>query len=318
MDQQDSKDSPGEPAGGLSRREVLRCMAWAGSGVVWTMRGGIASSLLAGPVQAAEARGELSFVQISDSHIGFSKPANPDPLATLNETIARIKALPTPPAFIIHTGDITHLAKPEQFDTAQQIYGSIGIPVHFVPGEHDMVDGNDPGPYAERFARDSRGDGWYSFDANGVHFVALVNVVRLGDKGMGTLGDAQLAWLKDDLKGKSSSTPIVIYSHFPMWALYEDWGWGTQDSLEAMKLLRRFGSVTALNGHVHQIQQKVEGNVSFHSGRSTAYPQPAPGQGAGPGPLLVPAEQLRANVGLSSVRIRHGKGLLALTDTALG
>jgi len=318
MDQQDPKDSRDGHGGhgGLSRREVLKCMAWAGSGVVWTMSGGCASSALIGTDESAGGTG-LSFVQISDSHIGFNKPANPNPLATLNETIAKIKALPTPPAFILHTGDITHLAKPEQFDTAQQIYGSIGIPVHFVPGEHDMVDGNNPKPYVERFAKDSQGDGWYSFDANGVHFVALVNVVRLGDKGMGTLGDAQLAWLKDDLNGKSSSTPIVVYSHFPMWALYEDWGWGTQDSLEAMKLLQRFGSVTALNGHVHQVQQKVEGNLTFHSARSTAYPQPPPGQGAGPGPLLVPAEQLRANVGLRSVSISQGKGLLALTDSSL-
>jgi 3',5'-cyclic AMP phosphodiesterase CpdA len=315
MNQQDPKDPRGEH-GSLSRREVLKCMAWAGSGVVWTMTGGCASSALIGSDQA-EATGSLSFVQISDSHIGFSKPANPNPLATLSETIARIKALPTQPDFVIHTGDITHLAKPEQFDTAQQIYGSLGIPVHFVPGEHDMVDGNNPRPYAERFAKDSKGDGWYSFDANGVHFVALVNVVRLGDKGMGTLGDAQLAWLKDDLQGKSSSTPIVVYSHFPMWALYQDWGWGTQDSLQAMQLLQRFGSVTALNGHIHQIQQKVEGNVTFHSGRSTAYPQPPPGQGPGPGPLVVPAEQLRANVGLTSVSIRQGNGALALTDSTL-
>ncbi len=317
MNQQDPKDPSGEK-GGLSRRDVLKCMAWAGSGVVWTMSGGCASSALIGSDGSADAAGGLSFVQISDSHIGFSKPANPNPLITLNETITKIKALPKQPDFIIHTGDITHLAKPEQFDTAQQIYGSLGIPVHYVPGEHDLVDGNNPRPYAERFAKDSKGDGWYSFDASGVHFVALVNVVRLGDKGMGTLGDEQLAWLKDDLSGKSSSTPIVVYSHFPMWALYEDWGWGTQDSLQAMKLLQRFGSVTALNGHVHQVQQKVEGNVTFHSARSTAYPQPPPGQGAGPGPLLVPAEQLRANVGLRSVSIRQGQGLLALTDSTLG
>ena len=301
----------------IDRRGFLKCMAWAGSGVVWTMSGGIASSVLAGSAQAGAKSGALSFVQISDSHIGFNKPANPDPMATLNETIAKIKALPTPPAFIIHTGDITHLAKPEQFDTAQQVYGSLGIPVHFVPGEHDIVDGNNAKPYAERFAKDAKGDGWYSFDANGVHFVALVNVLRLGDKGMGTLGDEQLAWLRDDLKGRSDSTPIVVYSHFPMWALYEDWGWGTQDSLQAMALLKRFGSVTALNGHIHQIQQKVEGNVTFHSARSTAYPQPAPGQGAGPGPLLVPAEQLRSYIGLSSVGIRQGDAPLAITDTAL-
>lgn len=316
MDRKDSTDHPEQHA--LTRRSMLKCMAWAGTGIVWTLPGGIASSLLADDALAADrTSGELTFVQISDSHIGFSKPANPDPLATLNETITRIRALPTRPDFIIHTGDVTHLATPEQFDTAQQAYGQIGIPVHFVPGEHDIVDGNNPRPFAERFSPGALGDGWYSFDANGAHFVALVNVVRLGNKGMGTLGDDQLAWLKKDLQGRSASTPIVVYSHFPLWAIYEDWGWGTQDAMAAMKLLRRFGSVTALNGHIHQIQQKIEGHVTFHSARSTAYPQPAPGQGQGPGPLLVPAEQLRANIGLSSIRLRRGQGLLALTDNTL-
>jgi 3',5'-cyclic-AMP phosphodiesterase len=302
----------------IDRRGFLKCMAWAGSGVVWTMSGGIASSVLAGCAQDATRSGGLRFVQISDSHIGFSKPANPDPMATLNETIARIKAMPVPPAFVIHTGDITHLAKPEQFDTAQQVYSQLGVPVHFVPGEHDLVNGNDPKPYIQRFAGpEAKGDGWYSFDAGGVHFIALVNVVRLGDRGMGTLGEDQLAWLRDDLAGRSASTPIVVYSHFPLWALYPDWGWGTQDSLQAMALLKRFGSVTALNGHVHQVQQKIEGNVMFHSARSTAYPQPAPGQGAGPGPLVVPAEQLRSVIGLSSVSVRQGDAPLAIIDSSL-
>lgn len=306
--------------GGLHRRDVLKCMAWAGSAVVWTLRGGIASSVLADGAAAASpgSSAGFSFVQISDSHIGFNKPANPDPMATLNETLAKIRALPVAPAFVLHTGDITHLAKPEQFDTAQQVFSQLGIPVHYVPGEHDIVDGNNPKPYIDRFAGGvAKGDGWYSFDANGVHFIALVNVLRLGDRGMGTLGDDQLAWLKDDLKGRASSTPIVVYSHFPLWSLYPDWGWGTQDALQAMTLLQRFGSVTALNGHVHQIQQKVEGNVTFHSARSTAYPQPTPGQGPGPGPMLVPAAQLRSFIGLSSVSLRQTDSPLAITDTPL-
>jgi 3',5'-cyclic AMP phosphodiesterase CpdA len=198
------------------------------------------------------------------------------------------------------------------------VFAEIGVPVHYVPGEHDLVDGNNSKPFMERFGGSgARGDGWYSFDANGVHFIALVNVVRLGDRGMGTLGAEQLAWLRDDLAGRSSSTPIVVLSHFPLWALYPDWGWGTQDSLEAMTLLRRFGSVTALNGHIHQVQQKIEGNVSFHSARSTAYPQPAPGVGAGPGPLLVPAEQLRSYIGLSSVSLRSSDAPLAIVDATL-
>ena len=303
---------------GLARRGLLKCMAWAGSGMVWSFSGGVAASSLlgAGAAAAAPVSG-LSFVQISDSHIGFKKPANPDPVATLRETVAKIRALPVKPDFVLHTGDITHLATPEQFDTAQQVLAELGLPMHFVPGEHDIVGGTDPALYRQRFAPDSKGDGWYSFDAGGAHFIALVNVVTLGDRGMGTLGAAQLAWLKDDVSSLSASTPVVVFSHFPLWALYPDWGWGTADSAEALNTLSRFGSVTVLNGHIHQVQQKIEGGVTFHTARSTAYPQPAPGEGAGPGPLVVPPEQLHGVIGLTEVRLQAGPAPLAIVDQSL-
>jgi hypothetical protein len=308
---------PKAPAG-VGRRGVLKCMAWAGSGLLWTVSGGVASSVPASGAQAARpAAGALNFVQISDSHIGFKKPANPDPLATLRETIAHIRALPVRPSFVLHTGDITHLASPEQFDIAQSALAELGVPVHFTPGEHDIVDGSNPQPYLDRFGAGTKGDGWYSFDASGVHFVALVNAVHLGDRGMGSLGETQIAWLKDDLAPLSASTPIVVFAHFPLWALYPDWGWGAVDSLAALALLRRFGSVSVLNGHVHQIQQTIEGHVTFHTARSTAYPQPAPGVGAGPGPLALPAEQLRSAIGLTTVSRRQGHGSLAIVDAAL-
>jgi 3',5'-cyclic AMP phosphodiesterase CpdA len=275
--------------------------------------------MLAPSAGAAEpaASGAFSFVQISDSHIGFSKPANPDPVSTLRETVAKIRALPVKPDFVLHTGDITHLATPAQFDAAQQLLSEIGLPIHFTPGEHDILGGNDTKPYLDRFGVGAKGDGWYSFDAGGVHFIALVNVVTLGDRGMGTLGAAQLAWLKDDVSSLSASTPIVVFSHFPLWALYPDWGWGTEDGPEAMRTLSRFGSVTVLNGHIHQVQQKIEGNLTFHTARSTAYPQPAPGDGFGPGPLLVPTEQLRTVIGLTEVRVKSGAAPLAIIDPSL-
>ncbi len=305
----------------LDRRGMLQCMGWAGTGALFAMQGGIALARplhrMASHPAATPAIKPFSFLQISDTHIGFSKPANPDPLATLRETIARVKALPQQPDFIVHTGDITHLAKPEQFDTAKGLLSELNLPIHFVPGEHDILDGTDPRPFLEHFGQGSKGNGWYSFDAGGVHFVALVNVVQLGDKGMGTLGAEQLAWLHADLAHLSASTPVVVLSHFPLWALYPDWGWGTADAAQALTLLRRFGSVTALNGHIHQIQQKVEGHIHFHSARSTAYPQPAPGVGPGPGPLVVPAEQLRSFIGVSSVSVSHGHEPIAIVDTAL-
>lgn len=302
----------------MDRRGALQCMGWAGTGAVFALAGGVPASIGLEAALATEPRSGsrgLSFVQISDTHIGFDKPANPDPLATLRETIARLKAVK--PDFVLHTGDATHLATPEQFDTVQQMLGDVGVPVHFVPGEHDIVDGSDPRPFLARFGQGAKGEGWYSFDAGGAHFVALVNSIHLDDRGMGTLGADQLAWLRADLAGQSASTPIVVFAHFPLWALYPDWGWGTADSAEALALLKRFGSVTVLNGHIHQIQQKVEGHVTFHSARSTAYPQPAPGEGFGPGPLVLPAERLRGAIGLTSVRVAQGPGPIALTDATL-
>jgi len=305
----------------LSRRGAMKCLGWAGTGALFTLMSGVASSLtleqaLAAPAHKGKA---LRFLQISDTHVGFSKPANPDPVATLKETIAKVKALPDAPDFIVHTGDITHLAKPEQFDLAEQLLREFGLPIHFVPGEHDIVDGVDPRPYLSRFGKKTATTGgWYSFDIAGTHIIGLVNVVTLGDQGMGTLGTEQLAWLKKDLAGQKASTPIVLLSHFPLWPVYPSWGWGTQDGAAALALLSRFASVTSLNGHIHQIQTMVEGHVRFHAARSTAYPQPAPGVGAGPGPLLVPPEQLRGVIGYSSLEIVTHDTPIAVTDTALG
>lgn len=306
----------------IDRRGALACMGWLGAGAYFTLSGGLASVM---PVEAALAAepgggtgtGALSFVQISDTHIGFSKPANPDPIATLRETIAHVRALPTVPDFIVHTGDVTHLATPEQFDQAKQLLAELPAPVFFVPGEHDVVDGNDPRPFNAMFGKDVRGDGWYSFDHRGVHVIGLVNVVQLGDSGQGTLGRDQIDWLKADLAGLSSSTPIVLLSHFPLWGIYPEWGWGTADATEAFALLARFGSVTALSGHIHQIQRKLDGHVQFHTARSTAYPQPAPGTGPGPGPLVVPPAQLPANIGFSSLQIASSETLPTITDSIL-
>ena len=259
----------------------------------------------------------FSFVQISDSHIGFNKPANPNPNATLAEAIGKIGGLPSKPAFMIHTGDITHLSKPNEFDDADQLIGAARLDVHYVPGEHDVIDENNGAAYLARYGKLSQGKGWYSFDHGGAHFIGLVNVYDLKAGGMGNLGAEQLAWLAGDLKSRSASTPIVVFAHIPLWTVAPEWGWGTQDSAEALKLLARFGSVTVLNGHIHQIAQKVEGDMTFHTARSTAFPQPAPGSAPAPGPQLVPADQLRGLLGLSSVRLAHGKQPLAIVDSTL-
>ena len=300
---------------GLDRRQTLECMLWAGTGVLWTVTGGVPTSSLLGTAQAAESG--FSFLQISDSHVGFDKAANPNALATLEEAVGKVAALPMKPAFMIHTGDITHLSKPKEFDDAAQVLGRLNLDAHYVPGEHDIIDEDNGKAYLERYGKGSKGAGWYSFDQNGVHFIGLVNVVDLKAGGMGNLGAEQLAWLADDLKAKTPSTPIVVFAHIPLWTIAPEWGWGTQDSAQALALLARFGSVTVLNGHIHQIMQKVEGNVTFHTARSTAFPQPAPGTAPSPGPKVVPAGELRGLLGIASVTFRKTNTPLAITDAAL-
>ena len=298
----------------LDRRQALECMAWAGTGVLWTLVGGVPASRLIGTAKADETA--FSFVQISDSHIGFEKPVNPDARITLAEGVAAIGKLPRKPAFMIHTGDITHTAKPAQFDDAAQLIGEAKLDVHYAPGEHDILDPKTNAAYLERFGKGA-GGGWYSFDQSGVHFIALVNVVDLKTNGLGSLGAEQLAWLEQDLRGKAASTPIVLFAHIPLWAIAPEWGWGTLDSAQALQHLARFGSVTVLNGHIHQVMQKVEGAVTFHTARSTAFPQPAPGTAPAPGPKMVPAGALRSYLGIAEVACSPKAGALAITDTAL-
>ncbi len=297
---------------GINRRGFLECMAWAGTGVIWTVSGGVASSRAFG---APGAKAGFSFVQISDSHIGFNKPANPDVVSTLQATVDKINALPQSPDFIIHTGDLSHLSKPAEYDTMDQVLkGAKQKQVHYVPGEHDTAI-DDGKQYLERYGKGTQGRGWYSFDQKGVHFVGLVNVRAL--EGLGKLGADQLEWLENDLKAKSTSTPVVVFAHIPLWAVYPEWGWGTEDSAQALTYLKRFGSVTVLNGHIHQVMQKVEGNVTFHTAMSTAFPQPTPGGAPAPGPMKVPAERLRSVIGVTNVQYVAGKHSLAVVDSPL-
>jgi len=303
-----------------SRRRLLKCMLWAGSGVIWTVAGGIPrSSIVSNTANAATAEG-FSFAQISDSHIGFSRDPNTDTPGTLAAACELLKAAPRQPSLVLHTGDVSHLSKEAEFDTAEKIIGAAGFEVHYVPGEHDWIEENGK-PFMERFQKGIRQNGeggYYSFDQAGVHFVALNNVANLKAGGLGDLGEAQLAWLENDLKDRSASQPIVLFAHIPLWTVYEKWGWGTEDGGRALALTKRFGSVTVLNGHIHQIMQKVEGNVAFHTARATAFPQPAPGTAPSPGPMKVDPGKLRSYLGVTDVSVVRGQQQLAIVDTPLG
>ena len=308
---------------GIDRRSFLNCMAWAGTGLLWTMAGGVPTSKLfaatggatSGTMAHARAGTGFSFVQISDSHIGFNKPANQDVTGTLKLALDKINALPVQPDFLIHTGDITHSSKPSEFDTAQQLIASAKVgETFYVPGEHDIAT-DDGAMYHDRFGKNSRGRGWYSFTHKGVHFVGLNNCQQVD--AMGKMGEDQLSWLKSDLAPHSPSTPIVIFAHIPLWMVYPEWGWGTPDAAEALTYLKRFGSVTVLNGHIHQVVQKVEGNVAFHTATSTAFPQPGPGTAPHAGPMVVPAGKLNSVLGITEVKYTVHQSHLAIVDSSL-
>jgi 3',5'-cyclic-AMP phosphodiesterase len=304
----------------IDRRGMLECMAWVGTGLLWTLSGGIPTSrVLAKETDAnSGSSGGFSFVQISDSHIGFSKAPNTDVTGTLRETVSRINSLRQAPVLLLHTGDLTHLSKPAEFDTVDQIVRGVKTQyAAYVPGEHDVFT-DDGKSYLDRYGKGTVGDGWQSFDYQGVHFIGLVNVRNLGAGKLGALGPDQLAWLKQDVAKLTDSTPIVVFAHVPLWSVYPQWGWGTEDGAQALSLLRRFGSVTVLNGHIHQTMQKVEGNITFHTACSTAFPQPQPGKAPSPGPMKnVPADRLKSMLGLTSVRYVANQSSLAIVDLTL-
>ena len=302
----------------MTRRQLIRHGAWFGAAVVLTVAGGEVISHVAGSAGAAkQATPALRFAQISDSHIGFHGPANPNVTDTFNHAIGQINSLGYTPDFVIHTGDLTHLSTPGQFDQVKQMLTGLNTPhVFTVPGEHDSTD--DAGQkYRQAFGAGTRGDGWYSFDVAGVHLIGLINTLSFSKLGGGHLGTDQLDFIQKDVAPLSSDTPIVVFSHIPLFAMYPAWGWATDDAVQALGYLKRFSSVTCLNGHVHQLFSKTEGNVTFYSGTTTAYPLPAPGQGPAPKPVTLPAGKLRDALGVREVSYTKGQQALALKDQKL-
>jgi len=301
----------------MTRRQLLRHSAWFGSAVALSVVGGEVISHIAGsPAPGlAAARPALRFAQISDSHIGFKGSANPNVADTFGQAIRQVNSLGYTPDFVIHTGDLTHLGTPAQFDQVKQMLTGLNTPhVFTVPGEHDSTD--DAGQkYREVFGAGTRGEGWYSLDVGGVHVIALVNTLHL--QKLGRLGADQLEFIEKDVAPLSSDTPIIVFSHIPLFAMYPDWGWGTDDAAQALSYLRRFSSVTCLNGHVHQLFSKTEGNVTFFSGTTTAYPLPHPGDGPAPKPVNLPAGKLKDALGIREVSYTRGQQALALKEQAL-
>ncbi len=303
---------------GMTRRQLLRHTAWFGAAVALTVTGGeVISHVTDDPARAVPSAGPstLRFVQVSDSHLGFQGTANTDVVGSFSRAIEQVNALPDRPDFVMHTGDLTHLATDAQFDQVKQMLSGVRTGrVFTVPGEHDSIDDHGQ-KYRRRFGAGTRGDGWYSFDIKGVHVIGLVNT--LAAEALGHLGTEQLDFVRRDVAGLSSDTPIVVFSHIPLFAMYPKWGWGTDDAVRALSYLRRFSSVTCLNGHVHQLFTKTEGNVTFHSATTTAYPLPKPGTAAAPTPVTLPAGKLSSALGIRDVTYVKGQQSLAIRDRTL-
>jgi len=310
------QQGPEAGPGGMSRRQLAKHLGWFGAAVVLTISGGEVISHIAEGSEASAANAhDLRFVQVSDSHIGFSGPANTDVVGSFTRAIDQINGLGYRPGFVIHTGDLTHLSTAAQFDQVKQMMSGLRTDRIFtVPGEHDGV-GDAGREYRSTFGANTVGDGWYSFDTGGVHFIALVNSLSL--EKLGHLGNDQIDFVRRDVAGLSADTPIVLFSHIPLFAMYPSWGWATDDALQVLDLLKRFASVTALNGHVHQLFTRVEGNVTFHSATTTAYPLPKPGAAAAPTPQVLPAGQLGAALGIRTVTYHPRAAGLAVTDQRL-
>jgi 3',5'-cyclic AMP phosphodiesterase CpdA len=264
----------------VKRGDFVGHVAWTGAGILYVLG---AEGLVRSAASAAP--GSFSFVQISDSHIGYTGPANADVRGTLAQAVKDINAMPVQPSFVIHTGDVTHLSKATEFDDAKSIISSLRAPVITIPGEHDVIGVEGPKRFAASFGRSqAQGRGWSSWDQAGIHFIALINVGE--GETMGVLGDEQLAWLQKDLAARKSDTPIVVFGHVPLFAVAPEWGWTTADGTKAIAMLRRFSAATVLNGHIHQIVEHTDGAIRFATARATAFPQAAPGTpGASPGPL---------------------------------
>ena len=292
----------------MKRDDFIKHVGWTGAGIAWSMTG---SGLLAAQASPAKTDG-ISFVQISDSHIGFARPENTDVAGTLQKTIDAINAMAVQPAFVVHTGDVTHLSKPAQFDTAKQILGTLKAPLIVLPGEHDMIGG--PAQFTSTFGRTDAPKGWFSFDQGGTHFLSLVNVFNFEIDGK--LGEEQLRFVEHDLAAQKPSTPIVVFAHVPLYALFPPWGWTTEDGARVMAALRRFDAVTVLNGHIHQIVQHTDGNIRFATAASTAYPQPVAGTAPKPGPLQVPASQLLSVLGYRNIEVTPHRAA-SVTDMSL-
>jgi 3',5'-cyclic AMP phosphodiesterase CpdA len=242
----------------------------------------------------------FSFVQFSDTHVGFNGP--PDPLGTqaFERAVTMVNALPQRPDLVLFTGDLTHDSeKPgehaDRMKRFREIASRLNVPlVKVVPGEHDAaLDGG-------ALFRDAFGETHHSFDHRGVHFIGLDNV----SLGKPAVGAEQLAWLQKDLARFPKTAPIVVFTHRPLFDLKPDWEWFTSDGDQVLNALAPYENVTVLYGHIHREHEHTEGNATHYASRSLIFAFPDPETGVPKKPLPFDAAKPFQNLGIRRVTER--------------
>lgn len=273
------------------RRELMKLVALGGGAVYISGLTGCAQGAI-GKAMASDADQDFYFVQLSDTHWGFSGAPNPDAANTLRKAVASVNALQKQPDFIVFTGDLTHTTddpaeRRRRLAEFRDIVSALKVKqVRFMPGEHDAS--LDRGAAYKEFF----GDTFYSFDHKGVHFIAVDNVSDPGAR----IGDEQLAWMKDDLAKRPAGSPIVVLTHRPLFDLVPKWDWATRDGAQAMEILMAYPKVTVFYGHIHQEHHHMTGHIAHHSAKSLIFPLPAPGSQPARTPL--PWDPAQPNRGL--------------------
>jgi len=290
----------------IDRRDFLK-LAGIGSAVFASGLGGLHDLTN----RALAAEDEFFFVQLSDTHWGFTGQAvNPDSTGTLKKAVEAVNNLKIQPDFIMFTGDLTHVTDDDKdrrtrMSQFEDIVSALKVKnIRFMPGEHDA--GLDEGAAFKEFF----GKTHYTFDHKGVHFIVLDNV----SDPTSTVGKDQLEWLSADLKKQKKDSRIVVFTHRPLFDLYPDWDWYTRDGAKAIEMLMPYLNVTVFYGHIHQENHKNTGHIAHHAAKGLMFPLPAPGSVPVKNPIPWNASQPYKGLGFRSVDVTAKPAALAIAE----
>jgi hypothetical protein len=295
---------------GKTRREFIQLLG-VGGAVFASGLAGACNRMVRGG--GGDPGDDFFFVQLSDTHWGFKGPPNPEAANTLRQAVAAVNALPHDPDFVVFTGDLTHTTDDDaerrrRLREFQEIVSALRVRKrYFMPGEHDAS--LDRGKaFEETFGRMH-----YSFDHKGVHFAVLDNV----SDPAAAIGDAQVDWLRSDLKPLRADAPIVVFTHRPLFDLYPQWDWATKDGARAIDLLQQWKNVTVFYGHIHQEHHFTTGRIAHHAAQSLIFPLPPPGSQPKRAPVPWDPAHPGRGLGFRGVEADQARAAWRLTERSL-